>query len=45
MIIRPMTVNEMKKVVKILKTLNKELKEDNDKFFQKKSLQNRNNIV
>ncbi len=45
MITRPMTVNEMKKVVKILKTLNKELKEDNDKFFQKKSLQNRNNIV
>lgn len=36
MITRPMTVNEMKKVVKILKTLNKELKEDNDKFFQKK---------
>lgn len=36
MITRPMTVNEMKKVVKILKTLNKELKEDNDKFFSKK---------
>ena len=45
MITKPMTVNEMKKVVKILKTLNKELKEDNDKFFQKKSLQNRKNIV
>ena len=45
MITRPMTVNEMKKVVKILKTLNKELKEDNDKFYAKKSLQNRNNIV
>ena len=42
---KPMTIDEMKKTIKILKNLNKELREDNDKFYLKKYLQKRNNVV